>query len=210
MLLFGKLMLDLEFRPTLLASEGLDPAPLGEASIHYAHLGLSSVITPPPELKLGTDDSHLKEKASSTSKPLGVSWRSQALRNKDFKSIEFSRLAFFLSQDELLSNLNFESESFNELNVAEQKRFSQTDAPNWEKMEEVLQRISGIQRYVGISSTYAHVAAIMGASTMIVIPHPRSELWYWSSWGLSEGSTDWYARANVKRGHQEMAPAQKA
>lgn len=200
--LFQALDTNIEFRSTreFKSNPHRLVAPLAEASSHYFYLKLDQQFGEVPDLlgaKLGQSSAMSLEADYS----VGISWRSSALRNSSLKSVEIEdALAYILHKKyRRVVNLNFEDKDDDQLTKLRELGIPIGPARQWNEIENLITDISNISQYVGISSTYAHIAAVMKKPTTVLIPNARAELWYWSSYKQKVGHTDWYPGAEIKR-----------
>lgn len=139
------------------------------------------------------DDFHDKLVSGSKQRVIGVSWRSFNNRFTQQKSMSLVDLAsLFNLPDTSIVNLQY-GDTAQEIDQAKDAGCVFNDAVQIDLTQDIdglASLIMACEVIVTVSNTTAHIAAALGKTVLLMLPHRIGKLWYWSE--AQGGHSLWY------------------
>lgn len=117
-------------------------------------------------------------------KKVGLAWRGASNTNAKLKSVPFTdieRLIRGLEDCEFL-NCNYLAETAADISESGLlEKFCEPSPLPESDLIGTLSRLNSCDVIVSTSQTYVHLAIMLGKPTLVLLPNPTAELWYWAS-----------------------------
>ena len=121
----------------------------------------------------------------------GISWNSNNIRTKKYKSIELKSL---------LPILNLENITFVNIDCCKEKKKKHSNlitvdkVDNFNNIYSLSSLINACDIIITVSNTTAHIAGALGKKTYLLLSSGKGNLWYWHH---KEGQSLWYPSIKI-------------
>lgn len=150
-----------------------------------------------PDMELARDLRGVLERQADGKEIIGVSWRSQAARVGDNRSISLEALADQFSDDVFLLNLQYGDcqEDLSKLAANCGRKIFDSGIDNWEEIDKFTALIHACDRVVSVDNSTVHFAGALGKQCDVLLPLVAD--WRWGS--PSCVTSYWYPSLKLHR-----------
>lgn len=174
---------NLDIRQQIEPSERQDKLviPVGDVPLLLSRLNVTSEMPQPLQI----DQTRLpRVLLADGRKKVGLAWRGASNTNARLKSVPFTdieRLIRGLEDCEFL-NCNYLAETAADISESGLlEKFCEPFPLPESDLIGTVSRLNSCDVIVSTSQTYVHLAIMLGKPTLVLLPNPTAELWYWAS-----------------------------